>query len=388
MSTPALDRITLAGYEVAPPQVFRSLMLFAVVDPTPRADLRLALAGYGPGAGAGAGADVSGVRLPDGATYTGYIPHALVVDWHRDGEPVVQQGATMVGARRRDPVTGRVPVIDRMVARRRTEPAGLRLLPLHLAFEGFLALHFGGPDIAWAAWSRRTRTFGLVERHERVTAGRTVGGLADALNLFEIHQNQVGVLLFDAAGLLSAFVAAHPDDYRALHRTLIEDFYGEVLLQPAVPRVGGVRLELDPSTVTDLDSLERAAAGVRRQWEEQAAIASRALIDRPVTSEVVYRLSPFRLERFRTGLDPGAEEHLGEVIVDGQGRVRYLKTYRLTGAQVRRGALLELLARHRWDLDEVARAEGDSRDDVVRRIDNAGLGYLLNPEVLARARAR
>jgi len=387
VTTPALDRITLAGYEVAAPQVFGSLMLFPVVDPTPRADLRLALAGHGPGAGAGA--DVSGVRLPDGATYTGYIPHALVVDWQRDGEAVVaQQGGTMVGSRRRDPVTGQVPVTDRMVARRRTEPTGLRLLPLHLAFEGFLALHFGGPDIAWAAWSRRTRTFGLVERHERVTPGRAVGGLADALNLFEIHQNQVGVLLFDAAGLLSAFVAAHPDDYRALHRTLIEDFYGEVLLQPAVPRVGGVRLELDPSTVTDLDSLERAAAGVRRQWEEQAAIASRALIDRPVTSEVVYRLSPFRLERFRTGLDPGAEEHLGEVIVDGQGRVRYLKTYRLTGAQVRRGALLELLARHRWDLDAVARAGGDSRDDVVRRIDNAGLGYLLNPEVLARASAR
>lgn len=382
MTTPALDRITLTGYEVAAPQVFRSFMLFPVIDPSPRADLRLALAGYGAGTGA------SGVRLPDGASYTGYIPHALVVDWRRDGEPVAQQGATMVGARRRDAVTGQVHLIDRMVARRRTEPTGLQLLPLHLAFEGFLALHFGGPDIAWAAWSRRTRTFGLVERQEQVTPGRAVGGLADALNLFEIHQNQVGVLLFDAAGLLSAFVAAHPDDYRALHRTLIEDFYGEVLLQPAVPRVGGVRLELDPSTVTDLDSLERAAAGVRRQWEEQAALASRALIDRPVTSELVYRLSPFRLERFRTGLDPGAEEHLGEVIVDGQGRVRYLKTYRLTGAQARRGALLELLARHRWDLDAVARVGGDTRDDVVRRIDNAGLGYLLNPEVLARAGGR
>lgn len=382
MTTPALDRITLAGYEVAAPQVFHSLMLFPVVDPAPRADLRLALAGYG----ADARRDVG---LPDGATYTGYIPHALVVDWRRDGQPVAQQGATMVrAARQQKPVMGQVDVIDRLVVRRRREPTGLRLLPLHLAFEGFLALHFGGPDVAWATWSRRTRTFGLVERHERVTPGRAVGGLADALNLFEIHQNQVGVLLFDAAGLLSAFVAAHPDDYRALHRSLIEDFYGEVLLQSAMPRVGGVRLDLDGSTVTDLDSLEQAAAGVRRQWEAQAAIASRVLLDRPVTSEVVYRLSPFRLERFRTGLDPGAEEHLGEVIVDGHGRVRYLKTYRLSGAQIRRGALLELLARHGWDLDAVARADNDTRDDVVRRIDNVGLGYLLNPEVLARVRGR
>ena len=379
MTTPALERITLAGFETAAPQIFRSLMLFPVIDPAPRADLRLA----------GHRAGARGVELPDSATYTGYIPHALVVDWRRDGEPVAQQGATMLRARQRGPVTGQVDVIDRMVARRRrTEPAGLRFLPLHLALEGFLALHFGGPDIAWAVWSRRTRTFGLVERHEQVTPGRAVGGLADALNLFEVHENQVGLLLFDAAGLLSAFVAAHPDDYRSLHASLIEDFYGEVLLQPAMPRVGGVRLELDASTVTDLDSLERAAAEVRRLWQEQAAVASRALIDRPLASEVVYRLSPFRLERFRTELDPGAEAHLGEVIVDGQGRVRYLKTYRLTGAQVRRGALLELLARHRWDLDALARADGDTRDDVVRRIDNAGLGHLLNPEVLARVRGR
>lgn len=36
----------------------------------------------------------------------------------------------------------------------------------------------------------------------------------------------------------------------------------------------------------------------------------------------------------------------------------------------------------------MAGAGGDTLDDVVRRIDNAGLGYLLNPEVLARAGGR
>ncbi len=376
MTTPPLQRIELTGYEIAPPQAFGSLMLFPVIDPQPRADLRLARHVFGPDAGV--------VALPDNTTYTGYIPHALVVDWRRDGEVVAQHGATMERGRHRDPAARQVAVIDRMV--RRTDRTQLRLLPLHTAFEGFLALHFGGPAIAWTEWSRRTRRHGLVERSETVTPGRAVGGLDEALSLFEIHHGQVGVLLFDGAGLLSAFVAAHPDDYRALHRSLIEDFYGDVLLQPAAAAVGGVTLALDPSSVTDLASLEQAVASVRSEWAAQAAVAAAGLINRPVTAQSVYRLSPFRLERFRTALDPAAEAHLGEAIVDGGGRIRYLKTYRLTGAQVRRAALLELLATHEWNLDAVARAGDDTRDDVVRRIENAGFGYLLNPEVLARVR--
>jgi hypothetical protein len=51
------------------------------------------------------------------------------------------------------------------------------------------------------------------------------------LRVFEIHEGQCGVLVFVADHLASAFVVPHPEDYRLLHRTLIEDFYGELIFQ-------------------------------------------------------------------------------------------------------------------------------------------------------------
>jgi DNA-binding NtrC family response regulator len=69
------------------------------------------------------------------------------------------------------------------------------------------------------------------------------------------------------------------------------------------------------------------------------------------------------------------------------GEIEYLKTYRLSDAQVRRAYLLQTLAAHGWELEETAAALGSSRDELVRRLGNAGLGYLLRPHVLDAARA-
>jgi hypothetical protein len=49
--------------------------------------------------------------------------------------------------------------------------------------------------------------------------------------VFEICDRQVGVLLFVAESLASAFVVPTPEDYRQLHTSLLEDFYGELLYQ-------------------------------------------------------------------------------------------------------------------------------------------------------------
>lgn len=51
------------------------------------------------------------------------------------------------------------------------------------------------------------------------------------MRLFEIHENKVGMLVFVAATFASAFVLPHSDDYAVLHRTLLTDFYGELIWQ-------------------------------------------------------------------------------------------------------------------------------------------------------------
>src|SRR5262249_2163865 len=149
--------------------------------------------------------------------------------WNDDGTPVASFGASLQKGGGRDGVAiGRcVRLLHRMV--KREDGRQLRLLPLHLAMEGFLALHFGGAATAWPEHSRRAMRRGLSPRMERSMPGSAIAGLEDALRVFEIHEGQTGVLLFVADALASAFVVPHPDDYRALHRSLLEDFFGELL---------------------------------------------------------------------------------------------------------------------------------------------------------------
>ena len=77
------------------------------------------------------------------------------------------------------------------------------------------------------AYSRHALSHGLSPRVESGGSGRAVPGLEDALRVFEIHEGQVGVACFVNDLLACLFVVPHPDDYRHLHRTLLEDFFGE-----------------------------------------------------------------------------------------------------------------------------------------------------------------
>ena len=48
----------------------------------------------------------------------------------------------------------------------------------------------------------------------------------------------------------------------------------------------------------------------------------------------------FRLSRFLPPFALHRTQHIGETITDGKGRVAYLKTFRLSDKQVRRGHVL------------------------------------------------
>ncbi|MDQ0984099.1 hypothetical protein QFZ71_001382 [Streptomyces sp. V2I9] len=262
----------------------------------------------------------------------------------------------------------------------------LRFLPLHLALEGYLALHFGGPSTAWEEWSRTALRAGLSPRAEDAYLGLSVRGLGDALRIFEIHPGQCGVMVYVSDALAASFVVPHPDDYRLLHASLVEDLYGELVHQYAlygapvaeVPvRIGG------EEHIGGLGELRAAALARQREWEEaHDTLFARELLDASYTFDRVYRMKSFTLWRF---LPPfvrdGSGQHIGETITDHKGRVAYLKTFRLSDAQIRRGHLLRTLAGADRELDRAAAALGASREELVRRIRAAGFGALLKGDV-------
>lgn len=383
---PLLETVQLRGLEVAPSQVWGGIRIVPLLRKEIRHDLRLAKRSYAEDVML---VSLDGELLAPGIKYLSYVPHGLVVSWSNDGTAAAAFG-TQLDSRDgkrfgKGPLT--VRVAHRMV--RREDENRLRLLPLHLAMEGFLALHFGGPDVAWSEYSRRALATGLDPRAEGGVPGSWIPGLEDALRVFEIHERQVGVLLFVADALASAFVVSHPDDYGALHRTLLEDFYGSLMFQYGLyATMSRMDASIDEAQVSSLADLRRELAGMRAEWSAFQEDMAHGLLGKKLRSERVYRAGPFQLQRFATDLDRSEENHIGEAILRETGELEYLKTFRLSAAQTRRAFLLSQLASQNWNLDATAALLKQSKDELVRRLEKAGFGYLLKEHVLQAARRR
>ncbi|NMO16718.1 hypothetical protein HPC49_23735 [Pyxidicoccus fallax] len=380
-----LKKLELSGLRLAPSQVWGGLRLVPVLRDSPREDLRFARRTYDDALSV---VTLSGELTVTGLKYVSYIPHGLVMTWGpRQSDAIYGTQLQVRDGKRVKVGPFSVRLLHRMV--RREDKQQLRMLPLHVAMEGFLALQFGGPDVAWAEYSREALSQGLDPRIETSVPGWASSALDGALRTFELHERQVGMLLFNADVLLSAFIVAHPEDYRALHRTLLEDFYGELLLQYGflgdAPELG---LSLDDKRIASLEDLRTEVTRMRRDWADFHAFMAGGLFGVEVASERVYDAGPFLLQRFRTGLVPSQENHVGEAIVHEDGTLDYLKTYRLSAAQTRRAYLLQQLALSGWKLDATAERLGATRDDLVLRLRNAGFGYLLKEHVLEAATRR
>lgn len=376
-------RLALDGLQIAPAQVWGSVRLIPLIRAQPIPDLRMALRDY---AGGGAREEqvlaVATLGHNEGA-YLSYIPHGLVVRWGAEGQPIAPVD-TRTGSRdSRRPAT----IVQLKGMSRREGRHGLRLLPLHLAMEGFLALHFGGPDVAHTIWTRTALRDGLDPRAEASVRGAALPGLAEALRVFEVHPGQCGVLVFVGDGLASALVVSHPDDYLSLHDALIQDFYGELLYHWGwsnrdVPAFG---VCLDEEGISSLSDVRAALERGRRAWAVHAEGLASGLFGRGVDAQTVRRAGRFRLVRFFTGFSERQVtldgEHLGEALVDADGRLAYLKTYRLDRGQVRRGHVLSQLAAAEWDPRRLAAAQGHGElRRVLRDIDAAGLGWMVRTD--------
>ncbi|MFJ2790678.1 ARPP-2 domain-containing protein [Streptomyces sp. NPDC087290] len=369
-----MNRLELTGLATRPAQVWGGIRLVPLVRERPVEGLRLheelyADQGYGV------------VDLGPRAHYASVIPHGFVADWSGGGEQSAAYG-TQLGAPGSRPRTARLQRHRHHRMAKRRPGDRLRFLPLHLALEGYLALHFGGPAVAWEEWSRQALRDGLSPRAEDAYLGWSVRGLGDALRVFEIHPGQCGVMVYAADAPAAAFVVPHPDDYRVLHPSLVEDLYGELIHQyvlygAPVPEFSA-RIPDGPGLRT-LAGLREAARAQERAWAEaHDTLFAGELLDTSYAFDRVYRMGSFTLWRFlppfRTG---GAGQHIGETITDHKGQVAYLKTFRLSEAQIRRGHLLHRLAAADWRLAGAAEALGTTREELVRRIRAAGFESLL-----------
>ncbi|MEV6393863.1 hypothetical protein AB0M39_03615 [Streptomyces sp. NPDC051907] len=374
-----MTRIDLTGLETRPAQVWGGIRLVPLVRERPVEGLRLRHEVYG--------AEYGSVDVGDGTRYTSYVPHGFVADWSGDGGQSATYGTQLGGG-----AACCMPVRrhHRMAKRRHAENR-LRFLPLHLALEGYLALHFGGPSMVWEEWSQQALREGLSPRAEDAYAGWEVRGLAEALRAFEIHPGQCGVMVYASDALAAAFVVPHPDDYRALHPSLVQDLYGELVHQygwfgAPVPEFGA---RVRDAYVDSLADLRAAARAQETAWAaSHGSLMARDLLETPYAFERVYRMDSFALYRFLPPFQRGGrEQHIGELITDHKGRAAYLKTFRLSENQIRRGHLLRRLADCDWHLERTAKAMGTGYRELVRRIEAAGFESLLNAHVVARRAA-
>ncbi|WLQ43461.1 hypothetical protein P8A22_28210 [Streptomyces laculatispora] len=373
-----MNTLELTGLTARPSQVWGGIRLVPLVREKPVEGLRLHREVY---AGGGSGVVEVGPRTH----YTSYIPHGFVADWSGEGAGTAAYGTQLAAhgdAGRVPPRTVRLPRHRHHRMAKRQPGDRLRFLPLHLAMEGYLSLHFGGPSTAWEEWSRQALRDGLSPRAEDAYLGWSVRGLGDALRVFEIHPGQCGVMVYAADALAAAFVVPHPGDYRLLHASLVQDLYGELVHQYAMygaPVSGfGARIANGPGLNT-LAGLRAAAREQEREWTEaHDSLFARELLDTSYGFDRVYRMGSFTLWRFLPPfLRNRGGQHIGETITDSSGRVAYLKTFRLSEAQIRRGHLLRGLAGADWQLPRAAVALGATEEELVRRIRAAGFESLL-----------
>jgi ARPP-2-like protein len=377
--------VTLTGLTTRPSQTWGGVRLVPLVRDEPIEDLRLDARLYDAESGI--------VEVSARTAYFSYIPHAFVATWPGDGSPAAAYGSQLrkQTERERDHKPSRMPLRFHRRMARRVDKNRLRFLPLHLAIEGYLALHFGGPEIAWEQWSQRAISHGLSPRAEEAYTGAAVRGLADALRVFEIHPGQCGLVLYVADALTAAFVVPHADDYRALHPTLVHDLYGELIyhyamLSMPVPDFGARIADMEVRSLADL------RAQSRRQQDQWAAfhdqVMAGALLRDDYTYQHVYELGRYRLSRFLPAFEPQRDNHIGELITDETGRLAYLKTFRLSEKQIRRGHLLTRLAASDWNLARTAAALGMTEPQLDLRIETAGFGHLLRQDILDHYRAQ
>ncbi|MEV3939138.1 hypothetical protein AB0K52_24570 [Glycomyces sp. NPDC049804] len=360
-----MQHLTFDGLQTRPGQVWGGIRLVPLVRDEPITSLRLHPNGF---------SEEPARRYEPRCCYS---PHGLAAEWTDDGTAVPALGTAL----RMPSKTVRKSLRPKTKHERRTR---VHFVPHQIALEAFLPLTFRFPAIAWKEWS--TRAFRALPRvPENHYSGYNVEGLADALRIFEIHHGQCGVLLYVADALAAAVVTPHPDDYRALHPTLVEDAFGELIWRYAHLHgdIPDFRVHLDADAVDTIADLRAAIDTARRDWTAfHDGVMAAGLLDADYVFTAEYQMERYTLQRFRPRFEPGREAHVGEAITADDGRLAYLRTFRLSESQSRRGRLLQTLAENDWNLEASAATMGIVVPALAARLHAAGYGHLFRQDHL------
>lgn len=132
--------------------------------------------------------------------------------------------------------------------------------------------------------------------------------------------------------------------------------------------------------VRDVATLSEVFERAYAKWSAPEEEFVDELFGHHLRAQRLYSAGPFRLVRFIISQASwlGREAHVGEAIVGEDGRLGYLKTYRLSAQQVQRLTLLRQLEACDWD---VKRASELTRSmypmGLKQKMRELGLGYLL-----------
>jgi hypothetical protein len=159
-----------------------------------------------------------------------------------------------------------------------------------------------------------------------------------------------------------------------------------LFVNAAITSTGQRELDTTVRSLADLRAQARSQIGEWAGFHDQ--VTAGGLLGEDYAYHHVHRMGRYRLSRFLPPFERQHENHIGEVITDETGRLAYLKTFRLSENQVRRGHLLTRLAACGWNLSDTATALGVTEPQLGPRIQSAGFGFLLRQDVLDHYRAQ
>lgn len=369
----------LSSFLTAPPQSFGAMTLIPVLRKDPSSDLRIKTL---------LGAQQEEAPKEEGgksARYA-YVPHGLIIDWTEDGSPVVAFGTQIFlegeSSARKAPEMRAVNLVHAHVGgRAQNNP---RFAPMELTMEGFVSFLFGANRETWREYAEEILQGEVIPRWEWSTRGRPHPALEDAFRAFEIHEEQTGILLFIEEEFASAFITPHPEDYRVLHHTLLEDVYGGALVRfgRRLSTSDAFSIEAPGETIRSLEQMRISLKSAKARWSVLRNQAPHKSFERQVFLGASEKVGPFTRRSFMSALSMQTEGVLGEVIQRDSGRVEYVKTYRLSKGEAQRTYFVESLARNNWNLKATASSLGISEAQLASRLQRAGFSYLLKDKVL------
>jgi len=370
-----INRLDLKGIEFGPSQVWENIRLVPLIRNEITSNLKMSKVEYDEA--------YSEVWTNDQKSYQSYIPFGLIASWG-DSEAHLSTDSLVKKKQKKSAFDHHFRLVGKI------DKNKVRILPFHLAMEAFLSTAFKRPEVRKKEFTNEFNRFGLQYRAELSWKSEWLNYVNQSLSIFEILENQCGVLIFISDSLASAFLLPNPEDYRYLHYTLLMDCYSDLMWHYSNVDydVQKLKFSMNKEAIKDISSLRNAFNKANDELDKLNRVLASGLFERDLLTQEIYKLGKNRLCRFRTNFFEGkSEDHIGEMIMDSKGGVQYIKSYRLGIDQLKRGKLLQRLEENDWDISAAAKADELRKDQWLLNFVRAGLGDILNANTLAEVRS-